>query len=152
MARQWTFVLVVAFLFVMGAVAAADRAEATCSGDDCGCYIDRDQCVAECPGEGEPGYLDCVRGCNRDSIRCAKCCCCQCYICSPNWGCGGGLSAKGVAPADESALSLADLVPLVGQCSAAASGQQLEGGPCTAAPPEEPVAATEAPAASAARD
>lgn len=96
----------VLFAMVVGALAmlvGPPPAAAECSGDDCFCYLDYADCLSYCPPETDPAYEDCARQCRREQILCAKCCCCQCYYCSPAWGCGGGFSAEVVPSADDPA-------------------------------------------------
>jgi hypothetical protein len=48
-----------------------------CTGYSCGCYDAEAECMALCPPEGEPGHLDCITDCGRQSRRCGICCCCD---------------------------------------------------------------------------
>ena len=41
-----------------------------CSGDECGCGIEAQECVAECNGN-----FTCIGECRRENIACAKACC-----------------------------------------------------------------------------
>jgi hypothetical protein len=49
---------------------------AACTGYSCGCYDAEAACMANCPPQGQPGHLDCMTDCGRQSRRCAICCCC----------------------------------------------------------------------------
>lgn len=85
---RWRFVLLVGVFSLAAAVAATDRAEADCAGTDCCCDVEQNQCMAACPGYGQPGHFDCVQECLRGYQRCAICCCCQCYECPSKYDCG----------------------------------------------------------------
>jgi hypothetical protein len=50
---------------------------AACTGYSCGCYDAEAECFANCPPEGQPGHLDCITDCGRESRRCGICCCCD---------------------------------------------------------------------------
>jgi hypothetical protein len=75
--------LVALLLFIASAVSISSPGpvntlapvEASCSGDDCGCNIELQECIADCPPEGSPDRLSCVSACRRASIQCAKACC-----------------------------------------------------------------------------
>jgi hypothetical protein len=62
-------------LVVLAIVGAPKVAAADCSGDDCGCGVDAQECVAECPPIGDPGRFACVTGCEHEDVQCSKCCC-----------------------------------------------------------------------------
>jgi hypothetical protein len=49
-----------------------------CSGDDCGCGVDAQECIAECNATyatGTPERLACGQACTREDIACARACC-----------------------------------------------------------------------------
>ena len=67
-------VLAVVFLTLLAISGAPHRAEA-CSGDDCGCNVERDMCLEECRSL-PPEYLQgCRHECIRASIDCGIACC-----------------------------------------------------------------------------
>ena len=60
------------------------NAKKSCSGVNCGCDIDQQWCLADCPPEGDPYAEECRLQCGRQYRLCAICCC------DPsNWRCGG---------------------------------------------------------------
>jgi hypothetical protein len=68
--------LLTSILLVLLAVSTAPKsAEASCSGDDCGCYIDAQACQADCLLLPPSQQLACGNGCVHDSLLCAKACC-----------------------------------------------------------------------------
>ena len=48
---------------------------ATCSGDDCGCGIEMQQCMADCNADPVPTLQICLRGCRQQYKSCAIACC-----------------------------------------------------------------------------
>ncbi len=133
-------------VMVVGALAmlaGPPPAAAQCSGDDCFCYLDYADCLSSCPPETDPAYDDCARQCRRDQIRCAKCCCCQCYYCSPAWGCGGGFSAEVVPSADDPAYWAATPTDSCGGGATAGSCSPSGDRPESVETPSEEAGATE---------
>jgi hypothetical protein len=49
---------------------AATAQTGTCSGDDCGCGVETQACIATCNGN-----LACVQQCRCEGLRCSKACC-----------------------------------------------------------------------------
>ena len=49
---------------------------ASCSGVDCGCDIDQQECNAGCDPNSE-NYYGCLAQCAHQYHRCAVCCCCD---------------------------------------------------------------------------
>ena len=119
MSARWTTVLSMAFFVVVLALATADRA-AACSGDDCGCNVEAEQCRAQCPA-GE-GHMECVSACNHEAILCAKCCCCECWNCR---GCGVVVITELAAPSDGPKLVIATLLDAANRCAPASRGDEL---------------------------
>ena len=53
-----------------------DKAKlSACSGVTCGCDIDQQSCLEDCPPQGAEGSLACRMACNREYIACSKTCC-----------------------------------------------------------------------------
>jgi hypothetical protein len=46
-----------------------------CTGYQCGCYDQEAECLAGCPPQGQPGWIQCYAACGAASRQCAKCCC-----------------------------------------------------------------------------
>ncbi|MBV9927221.1 MAG: hypothetical protein JOZ96_19545 [Acidobacteria bacterium] len=68
LAKKLGFLLMM--LLVLAALAKPAVSARACSGDDCGCGIMAQECRASCNGN-----FACIRGCNQESIQCAKACC-----------------------------------------------------------------------------
>ena len=47
----------------------------SCSGDQCGCGVAMQACIAECPPVGDPGRSACVSECLREDRQCSIACC-----------------------------------------------------------------------------
>jgi hypothetical protein len=60
----------VMMLLVLVALAQPATSARACSGDDCGCGIEAQECRNACGG-----VFACIRSCNQQSIQCAKACC-----------------------------------------------------------------------------
>jgi hypothetical protein len=75
MKAKLTLLLTSVLLVVLAVATTPKPAEASCSGDDCGCYTDTQQCEDDCrllyPGQPGP----CERACIRESKSCAIQCC-----------------------------------------------------------------------------
>jgi hypothetical protein len=69
LSKKLVLLLMLVVLFVSLALPAA--AKRSCSGDDCGCGIEGQACMAECP----PGNTGCFAACRREVIACSKACC-----------------------------------------------------------------------------
>ncbi|MFL6333101.1 MAG: hypothetical protein ACJ754_07130 [Pyrinomonadaceae bacterium] len=57
-------------LLVLVALSQRPAAACGCSGDECGCGIAAQECVAECNGN-----FTCIGACRRENIACSKACC-----------------------------------------------------------------------------
>lgn len=68
--RKSTWMALVVALFVVGASTGSDPATA-CSGDDCGCGIEAQECFASCP----QGDQACRAACRQAWIDCGIACC-----------------------------------------------------------------------------
>ena len=66
--------LLLMLLTLLVSVSAPEPARA-CSGDNCGCGYYAELCRYDCQQEPPEYYYTCVRGCNRESVQCAKACC-----------------------------------------------------------------------------
>jgi hypothetical protein len=66
--------LLLMLLTLLVSVSTPESARA-CSGDDCGCGYEAQQCVADCDYEPPEYQFICKRGCARASVQCAKACC-----------------------------------------------------------------------------
>ena len=71
-------------LFVLVLLVAGAAALNACSGDDCDCGTQLQECYAECPPQGSPGHATCIQACSHQYSCCALLCC---GGCSPY--CGG---------------------------------------------------------------
>lgn len=75
MKPKLVFLLLSVVLTLLAVSTTPKPAEASCSGDDCGCYTDTQQCEDDCrllfPSQPGP----CERACIRESVRCAIQCC-----------------------------------------------------------------------------
>ncbi|HEY0169599.1 MAG TPA: hypothetical protein VGB98_01005 [Pyrinomonadaceae bacterium] len=67
--------LLLMLLTLLVSVAAPRDTSASCSGDNCGCGYYAEECRYDCQQEPPEYYYICVRGCNRESVQCAKACC-----------------------------------------------------------------------------
>jgi len=54
---------------------SAESVVMDCSGDDCGCGMAAQQCVAECHADPTVNQFACVRGCTKQNIACSIACC-----------------------------------------------------------------------------
>jgi len=71
--RRKLFLLLILSLVLLVTAAAPPHAEASCSGDDCGCGIGSAECIAAClPG---PDHRVCVHDCIQTAVHCALLCC-----------------------------------------------------------------------------
>ena len=68
-------VLVVVFLTLLATSGVHNGAEANCSGDICGCDVERAACLAECTSQPPPYVQGCRHDCIRASINCGIACC-----------------------------------------------------------------------------
>lgn len=75
--KLFLFLVLVALTLVVPAIqttqsysAAAARQEGTCSGDDCGCGVAGQACIAACNGN-----TACIRQCRCDWLNCSRVCC-----------------------------------------------------------------------------
>ncbi len=75
MKRKLVLLTVSMCLTLLASSVAPKNAEANCSGDDCGCYIEAQQCQADCLLLPPSQQVACGNGCVHDSVICAKACC-----------------------------------------------------------------------------
>lgn len=75
--RKLSLAFTLVVLAVLAVSAAPDRIEAsgTCSGDDCGCYLEFEPCAAECPPGPSVERQLCIGECRRVVKRCSIACC-----------------------------------------------------------------------------
>lgn len=62
-------------LTVLAVSAVPERAEASCSGDQCGCGEAAAECRSYCPPAGDPNFHYCMGECRSEWIACAIACC-----------------------------------------------------------------------------
>lgn len=62
-------------LVVLATTVAPPSVEAACSGVNCGCDVDQQWCIADCPPEGAEGWLGCRLACLKAYRECALACC-----------------------------------------------------------------------------
>jgi len=74
--KKLGYMLVMLCLVVSAIMTAPHPVAASCSGDDCGCGVDRIECVAECPPDPDPARPTCLTHCISVEARCGICCCC----------------------------------------------------------------------------
>ena len=67
--------LLLMLVTLLVSVAAPRDTSASCSGDNCGCGYYAELCRIDCQQEPPEYYSICLRGCNRESVQCAKACC-----------------------------------------------------------------------------
>ena len=67
--------LLVMLVTLLASLSTPGVVSANCSGDDCGCNVDFQDCLYECQFEPPEFYTDCRRGCVHASVQCAKECC-----------------------------------------------------------------------------
>jgi hypothetical protein len=65
-----------------------------CTGEECGCFVEREECRAACPAQGDPNYWPCWLRCTERAQ------CCAIFCCSGNIT----LRCQGVYPAAASVL------------------------------------------------
>ena len=68
LAKKLGFLLMM--LLFMVALTHRPASACGCSGDECGCGISAQECIAECNGN-----FQCIGACRRENIACAKACC-----------------------------------------------------------------------------
>ena len=62
--------LIMMLLVLVALARQPASAKCGCSGDECGCGVDAQECIAECNGN-----FACIGVCRRENIACAKACC-----------------------------------------------------------------------------
>jgi len=75
--KKLAYLFVMLCLVILTILTTPAKVAAGCSGDDCGCYDQVPECIAECPPLGDPDHMACAHACTHASVQCAVCCCCS---------------------------------------------------------------------------
>lgn len=78
MTRKLVMLVLAMALTVLSLTLTPKTAFASCSGDDCGCGVEAQECIAECNAlyaPGTPERFACGQGCFHDDVACALACC-----------------------------------------------------------------------------